>query len=156
MTSTWSPREPVRSTTNWPCVIAAVPAVVALCFFAALVAYGWVFSQALKPHSVDCAETESFFGGSIPPGATDVVCTNTGGFMDQAYDADFRMPRERLADRLTAAFPRLTVSQSCKADLCLHNGPDERWDGELSSYMEVTVTYQRDDTALVHIAAYNV
>ncbi len=105
---------------------------------------------------MDCTETESFFGGSIPPGATEVVCTNTRGFMDKAYVADFRMPRERLADRLTAAFPRLTVSQSCKADLCLGNRPEERWNGELSSHMEVTVTYQRDDTALVHIAAYNV
>ncbi|MET9880225.1 hypothetical protein ABZZ36_37295 [Actinacidiphila glaucinigra] len=155
MTSTWSPRIPVRSTTNWPYVIAAIPTVAALVFFA-LLAYAWVFAHALKPHSVDCAETEPFFGGSMPPGATEVVCTNTRGFMDQAYDADFRLPRERLADRLTAAFPRLRVSQSCKADLCLHNRPDEQRNDELSSYMEVTVTYQRDDTALIHIAAYNV
>jgi hypothetical protein len=150
------PREPVHSTTNWPYVITVVPAVVALSFFA-LLSYGnWVFSHALDPHSVDCAETESFFGGSVPAGATEVVCTNTRGFMDQAYDAEFRTSRERLADRLTAAFPRLTVSEYCEADLCLRNRPDERWDGGLSNAMAVTVTYQRDDTALVHMAAYNV
>ncbi|MFE2545485.1 hypothetical protein [Actinacidiphila glaucinigra] len=111
----------------------------------------------MAPHSIDCADTESFLGGRVPVGATDIVCTDHSAPLSREQDVRFRLPRDRVAAELTGAFPRLHGTDPCEADLCFTGGLRDAWhDPALSDHISATVTYRLDGTALVEIGAYNV
>lgn len=152
LTSTWSPRKPVGSRTNWVSVAAATPLLLLFSVAATYLQFMGFIWYAAGPLREDCGQVERYAGGTIPAGATDLACTDTGNFNDRDHEIDFRMPREGAEERLLDAFPRLRRESRCAADACFRVRPDEPASRRLSGYLEATVEYE-GDRAHVHVLA---
>ncbi|MEU4095146.1 hypothetical protein [Streptomyces sp. NPDC026673] len=149
----WSPRERVRSRTNWVSVAAAAPLLLLFSFAATYVQFIGLLWYAVGPLQEDCAHIERHSGGTVPAGATDVVCTSSGNLNDQDHEIDFRMPRQGAEERLLDAFPRLRRESRCAVDACFRVRPDEPVSRRRWGYLEATVVYEDDRTAHVHVFA---
>ncbi|MEU1616254.1 hypothetical protein ABZ479_03005 [Streptomyces sp. NPDC005722] len=152
MTSTWSPRKPVGSRTDWVSVAAATPLLLLFSVAVTYLQFIGLIWYAAGPLHEDCARVERYSGGTIPAGATDVACTATGSFSDQDHEIDFRIPREGAEERLLDAFPRLQRESGCAADACFRVRPDAPASRRLWGHLEATVQYE-DDRAHVHVLA---
>ncbi|MFD8707393.1 hypothetical protein ACFV1W_33230 [Kitasatospora sp. NPDC059648] len=109
------------------------------------------------PTAADCSEVMAFAGGKLPAQATEVHCTDKGGWQDRGYDADFRMPREDLAQRLSTAFPRVRLTGGTTAGLDFGNAlaPDAKPPGDQAVTVHLKAAYDGDGTALVRLQAFN-
>ncbi|MDX3093640.1 hypothetical protein PV703_14480 [Streptomyces sp. ME01-24h] len=152
MTGTWSPREPVPSRTDWARVAAVFPLMLLLSLVVLRVQPGSFLAYAVATHTEDCGQVERYAGGTVPAGATDLACTNSGSLNDRDYAIDFRMPGPGAEDRLLDAFPRLRQESRCATDACFRIQPDEPADAGRSGYLEATVEYE-GDRAHVHVLA---
>ncbi|MGV9271584.1 hypothetical protein ACWDRR_43860 [Kitasatospora sp. NPDC003701] len=107
---------------------------------------------------VGCSEVVEFAGASMPAQATGASCTDTNSLMDRGCTAEFRMPRADLADRLTAAFPRVRPVETYGPWLRFVNSQEA--DGTRpqvqAMFVELDVTYEVDAAALVRVKAFDV
>ncbi|WP_188295851.1 hypothetical protein [Streptomyces sp. CBMA156] len=108
-----------------------------------------------RPVEADCSKVVDFAGGSMPAEATGARCTDTGGWQEQGYEAEFRMPRADLAARLTAAFPRVRLVDEGTSRMSLRNRDetDENRPRGKAMLVELDVAYESDTTALVKLNA---
>ncbi|MFJ8626771.1 hypothetical protein ACIRD3_28585 [Kitasatospora sp. NPDC093550] len=120
---------------------------------------GWaVSSWDGRPGAADCEEVMAFAGGKLPAQATGVHCTDNGGWQDRGYLAEFRMPREELAQRLTTAFPRVRVTGDGAKGLDFGDalGPQAKPPGGQAMTVRLRAVYDGDGTALVKLEAFDV
>ncbi|MGW8763453.1 hypothetical protein ACWGN5_13230 [Streptomyces sp. NPDC055815] len=114
-----------------------------------LVVWGaYSFSEAGKPHPVDCAAAMEFAHGRLPVDAEDARCTEAH-WQESLVTVDFRMPRAGAAGWLEAGYPEGEAPATCEGDLCRDT------DYGSSIYVSVKVVYE-GTTALVHLTAFNV
>ncbi|MET9538098.1 hypothetical protein ABZY16_11405 [Streptomyces sp. NPDC006553] len=109
-------------------------------------AMAWDEAGDSKP--VDCAEVMTFARGSLPMSAEDARCT-AAHWQETQVRADFRMPRAEVGGWLDATYPTGEPAFSCEQDLCLDVSYDE------ALYVDVKVTYEDGDTALVRVEAFD-
>ncbi|MFE4518551.1 hypothetical protein ACFRMQ_30715 [Kitasatospora sp. NPDC056783] len=104
-----------------------------------------------------CSRVLAFAGGSLPAQATGASCTDDGAWQVQGCTAEFRMPREELAARLTAAFPRVRLDHEDTAGLSFGNAHEANGSRPRGQAMEVHLkaAYQPDGTALVELRAFD-
>ncbi|MEU7070759.1 hypothetical protein AB0B30_08070 [Streptomyces narbonensis] len=139
------PQRPRRRTWIWVSVLATFFCGGPLAF---LVWGAMVWDDIGKEKPYDCAEAMAFARGRLPAGAEDARCTERH-FQDSFVTADFRMPRAEVAPWLAATYPTGTTEPTCKQDLCV----DVSYDQLL--YVDVQVTYEDGDTALVRVEAFD-
>ncbi|MCD9143642.1 hypothetical protein [Streptomyces albireticuli] len=127
-----------------------------LCFVG-LVAYEVLSGKAFEPHKTGCAEATGFAGGRMPEEATDKKCVDDGGWLDQGYTVESRMPREDVAAKLLKAFPRTRqLPDSYEWDLEFTNSQETDRPAGGASHIELGVDYEEDGTASVTLRAFNV
>ncbi|MBB5123042.1 hypothetical protein AF335_12140 [Streptomyces eurocidicus] len=152
------PVVPPRSRTRkWVTRGIVTVVVLAPLVYIGLVVRSVVTGEIFEPHGTGCGKAVSFAGGRMPEGATDRKCVDDGGWLNQGYTVEFRMPREDVAARLREAFPRTRqVSGFSSADLEFTNSQEtDRPAGE-ASHVELEVTYEDEDTASVRLRAFDV
>ncbi|MFD8753473.1 hypothetical protein ACFV0O_21220 [Kitasatospora sp. NPDC059577] len=110
-----------------------------------------------SPGAADCSEVMAFADGELPARATEARCTDNGGWQDRGYLAEFRMPREELAQRLTAAFPRVRLTGDTARGLDFGNalGPHATPPGGQASTVSLKAVYDGDGTARVTLEAFD-
>ncbi|MFJ9457097.1 hypothetical protein ACIRST_18665 [Kitasatospora sp. NPDC101447] len=113
-----------------------------------------LMTEGGKPHAVGCSEAMEFAGGSMPAQATEAVCTDDGGWQDRGYTVEFRMPRDELAQRLTAAFPRVRPGTDNASGLSFGSADASRPDGQ-AMFVHLDATYEAGGTARVKLRAFD-
>ncbi|MFH8382671.1 hypothetical protein ACH4E7_17230 [Kitasatospora sp. NPDC018058] len=110
-----------------------------------------------KPSAVSCSDVMKFAGASMPAQATGASCTDTGGWMDRGYTAEFTMPQTDLAQRLTTAFPRvrLTGDRAEGLDFANSQETNEARPSGQAMFLELKATYTAGSTARVTLEAFN-
>ncbi|MGW5419603.1 hypothetical protein [Streptomyces sp. NPDC003943] len=113
-----------------------------------------------KPQPVDCAEAMSWAGATLPKSAEDAHCTEAT-WLDTMVDADFRMPRAEVAEWLAGTWPAARpTADAClgTGDLCLHLEAEEDFPQTMGgpAAVDVRVTYENADTALVSVSPFTV
>ncbi|MEV6292650.1 hypothetical protein ACWET9_12720 [Streptomyces sp. NPDC004059] len=112
------------------------------------------------PEKVSCAEALDFGGAKLPHGAFEDGCT-VQTWLDTDYHAEFHMPRAQLWAWLRHTYPDAPEPDT---DLCL-DGADfcVNMDSEGTvppgidaNAVEIDVTYEGPDQALVRFAAFTV
>ncbi|MGW7523270.1 hypothetical protein [Streptomyces sp. NPDC054783] len=112
------------------------------------------------PEKAPCAEALDFGGAKLPHGAFEDACT-VQTWMDTDYRAEFRMPRAQLWAWLRHTYPGApepdTDLCSYGADFCVNmNSQDTVPPGIAANAVEIDVTYEGPDQALVRFTAYTV
>ncbi|MER7850134.1 hypothetical protein ABTZ03_40080 [Kitasatospora sp. NPDC096077] len=143
----------MRSGSRWLIGITTAAAVVAP---VAYVGYG-LYSWDGSPAGIGCSTAVAFAGGSLPVQATEARCTDDDVPQEQAYTAEFRMPREDLAARLAAAFPRVRLGTDDASGLSFGNAHEANGPHPSGQATEIRLraSYDADGTALVRLRAFN-
>ncbi|MEV3989981.1 hypothetical protein AB0J57_13860 [Streptomyces sp. NPDC049837] len=111
-------------------------------------AYAW--SEAGRTQQVPCTDALAFARATLPDTARDARCT-AAHWQDTYVTADFRMPRAEAKRWLSATYPAAERSVSCETDLCLR----AEWDDADLAAVDVEMTYEDGDTALVRLRAFD-
>jgi hypothetical protein len=132
-----------------------------------LVAFvGMAFSDSEYPlgggaKAVSCAQAPAFGGAALPDGGTPVGECVERSRQDVSYDADFRMPRAGVRDRLRRTCPDAPAPETefCTddADLCPELGHRRGLPkGVDADAVRIGVVYEDAGAALVGFAAFTV
>ncbi len=131
---------------------------------------GWVVWQVMadladddlgtRPQSVSCGEAMRFADQSgLPAGAYDAKCEVMSA-QDTWYDVRFRITRPKLDTWLASAYPGMEMTSHCSlapetVDACGHLDLTYPYADGGAVAIEVTVDYEKKDTALVHFRPFN-
>ncbi|MFI9163519.1 hypothetical protein [Kitasatospora aureofaciens] len=113
--------------------------------------------DAGKPTAVSCSEVMKFAGASMPAQATGASCSDSGGWRDRGYTAEFTMPRTNLAQRLTTAFPRMRLTGDRADGLDFSNSQEtnETRPSGQAVFLDLKAAYTTEDAARVTLQAFN-
>ncbi|MFJ5227401.1 hypothetical protein [Streptomyces sp. NPDC088400] len=130
---------------------------------------GWVAWQVVadltdddvtaRRQPVSCKEAMRFADQSgVPAGASDAKCEVMGA-LDTQYDVRFRITRADLDTWLASAYPGMKMTSDCTGsaetvDTCGNLTLDPYADGGAVG-IDLTVEYEKGDTALVHFRPFN-
>ena len=118
---------------------------------AGCVAWGaYALSESGREREVPCDKALAFARAALPEGARDARCTGAH-WQDTYVTASFRMARAETVPWLSATYPAARRAVSCDTDLCLRA---EYGDTDLAA-VDVDVTYEDGDTALVRLRAFD-
>ncbi len=121
----------------------------------ALVAWTvWEWKDVGRAQPVDCTKAMAFAEATLPKSAWDARCTATH-WQDTFVDVEFRMPRREVRPWLAGTYPGHEPPPSCHADVCLDVGYGEPPAPGGAAAVNVKVTYEDGDTALVHLGAFD-
>ncbi|MFE5483727.1 hypothetical protein [Streptomyces sp. NPDC056527] len=121
---------------------------------ALLVWAGMSFSEAGEPKPMDCGEAMEWAQATMPKSARDPRCT-VSNWLDTRVSAKFRMPRGEAAGWVAGTYPGGEVRPYCHTDLCVDvREPTPEPGGPV--VVNVTVTYEDGDTALVLVMPFTV
>ncbi|MFB7371129.1 hypothetical protein ACFC0D_14935 [Streptomyces sp. NPDC056222] len=120
----------------------------------ALVAWTvWEWRDVGRPQPVDCVKVMAFAEATLPRSAWDARCT-AAHWQDTSVDAEFRMPRREVAPWLAGTYPGHEPSEFCDVDLCLNVQYGETPAPSGAAAVDVKVTYEDGDTALVRLGSF--
>ncbi len=136
----------------WQRPVVAVPLAMAV-----LTAGGGVLYEVGKAVIADdrtCRDLDTYLGGSIPAGAADFRCVDSG-FQERWYELSFRLRSGRVGE-LRAAFPHVSPrpAEKCRVALSLSSEPYVDWPPGMAGEFDLWAADQGDGTVLVEIRAH--